>query len=132
MSRSDPMEMRTFTAASSRFASSLFNYGNITAVLLPIPFGLIWIGLSIMVYAMNRHHPDPKVGYYTQRACYRFYGISGSFVVIASSFPGKALYYYAGSWLVAAVLLVPLSIRELYLIRREHWVDIDVPVPESQ
>ena len=36
---------------------------------------MLWLGLSMLVYAMNRHHPNPKVGHYTQQAAYRFYGV---------------------------------------------------------
>ena len=95
---------RRVSGRASRFASALFSYGNIAAVFVPIPLGFLWIGASIIVYAMNIHHADPKVRYYTQQAGHGFYGITGAFVVIASAFPGHALRYYLVSWAIAAVL----------------------------
>ena len=39
----------------------------------------------MLVYAMNRHHPNPKVGHYTQQAATRFYAVTGSMTMIASA-----------------------------------------------
>ncbi len=124
-------EAQHLSGAGSRMACSIFNYGNIAAVLAPIPLGMLWIGMSIIVYAMNRHHPNSKVGYYTQQAGYRFYGIIGAFVIIASSFPKHSFYYYMASWAIAAAILIPLSIRDLYRIRRDEWPDIVVMENEA-
>ena len=31
----------------------------------------------MFVYAMYRHHPNPRVGYYTQMGAYYYYGLAG-------------------------------------------------------
>lgn len=97
------------------------HYGNIIAILIPFPLLIFWFGASILVYAMNRHHPHPKVGHYTQQAAYRFYGVTGFFVVIATFIPGGGWKWHALAWILAAAILIPLSIRDLRRIRREHW-----------
>ncbi|MCK7581443.1 MAG: hypothetical protein MZV65_41295 [Chromatiales bacterium] len=51
---------------------------------MPFPLLIFWFGASMLVYALNRHHPNPKVGHYTQQAAYRFYGVTGFFVAIAT------------------------------------------------
>jgi Na+/serine symporter len=58
--------------SSAKRASALMNYGNLIAILIPFPLLIFWFGASMLVYAMNRHHPNPKVGHYTQQAAYRF------------------------------------------------------------
>jgi hypothetical protein len=80
---------------------------------------------------MNRHHPNPRVGHYTQQAAYRFYGISGFFVVIATFIPGGGLNYYLAAWGLAAAILVPWSMLDLVRIRRERWDDMQIPVEEN-
>ncbi|HMR03372.1 MAG TPA: hypothetical protein PKA43_08375, partial [Candidatus Competibacter phosphatis] len=75
--------------SSAKRASALMNYGNLIAILVPFPLLIFWFGASMLVYAMNRHHPNPKVGYYTQQAAYRFYGVTGFFIVIATFIPGS-------------------------------------------
>jgi hypothetical protein len=112
----------------ARFAAAVFNYGNIIAMLLPVPLGMLWLGLSMLVYAMNRHHPNPRVGYYTQQAAYRFYAVSGFFVAIATFIPGGGWNYYLVAWALAAAILIPWSILDLMRIRRECWDDMRMPV----
>lgn len=107
---------------SARRTASLLDYGNIAAVLIPvlIPF---WFGASMLVYAMNRHHPNPKVGHYTQWAAYRFYGVTG-FVVAAGMFiPTDNLLYYLIIWALAILIIVPWSILDLRRIRQDVWTD---------
>ncbi|HHJ12765.1 MAG TPA: hypothetical protein ENJ79_00075 [Gammaproteobacteria bacterium] len=102
----------------------MFSWGNILAVLIPIPFGMLWFGLSMLVYAMNRHHPDPRVGHYTQQAAYRFYGITGFFVAVATFIPGGGWSWYLLAWGLTALILIPWSVLDLVRIRREHWEDM--------
>ena len=45
--------------SSARRAAALMNYGNLIAILVPFPLLIFWFGASMLVYAMNRHHPDP-------------------------------------------------------------------------
>ena len=110
----------------ARFASELFNYGNIITVLFP-PLGLLWMAISMVVYAMNRHHPNPKVGHYTQLAAYRIYGVVGLLVAVAVFIPKNGLNYYLAAWAISILVVLPLSIRDLIRIRRDDWQDIEIP-----
>ncbi|HMQ14054.1 MAG TPA: hypothetical protein PKD21_11445 [Candidatus Competibacter phosphatis] len=110
--------------SSAKRASALMNYGNLIAILVPFPLLIFWFGASMLVYAMNRHHPNPKVGYYTQQAAYRFYGVTGFFIVIATFIPGSGWIWHLIAWILAALILVPWSIMDLRRIRRDEWVDI--------
>jgi hypothetical protein len=118
------------TGRRARAAAALFNYGNILAILLPVPLGILWVGVSMLVYAMNRHHPNEKVGHYTQQAAYRFYGITGFFVAAATFIPGSGLRYYLIAWGAAALVLIPWSILDLVRIARDEWLDMEVNVEE--
>jgi len=119
---------RMLSGRKARTAASVFNYGNIIAILAPIPLGMLWLGLSMLVYAMNRHHPDEKVGHYTQQAAYRFYAITGFFVAAATFIPGGGWRYYVIAWALAALVLIPWSILDLVRIRRDQWDDMELPV----
>ncbi len=110
--------------SSAKRAAGLMNYGNLIAILVPFPLLIFWFGASMLVYAMNRHHPDPRVGHYTQQAAYRFYGITGFFVAIATFIPGNGWIWHLIAWIVAALILIPWSILDLRRIAREEWVDI--------
>lgn len=110
--------------SSAKRAASLMNYGNIIAILLPFPLLIFWFGASMLVYAMNRHHPNPKVGYYTQQAATRFYAVAGFFIVIGTFIPGNGWIWYLLAWATALLILVPWSIMDLRRIRREEWIDI--------
>ena len=116
---------QTLSARSCRFAASLFNYGNILAVTLP-PLGLLWLAASMVIYAMNRHHPETRVGEYTQQAAYRIYGVSGFVVAAAIFIPGNGLPYYIAIWITMMLIIIPLSIRDLLRIRRDDWQDIEL------
>ena len=119
---------RTLPGSKARAAASVFNYGNIIAILAPLPLGMLWLGLSMLVYAMNRHHPNEKVGHYTQQAAYRFYAITGFFVAAATFIPGGGWTYYIIAWALAALVLIPWSILDLIRIRRDQWDDMELPV----
>ena len=121
-------DTQTLSAKSCRFAAALFNYGNIITVLLP-PVGMLWLAASMVIYALNRHHPNEKVGHYTQQAAYRFYGITGFFVAAATFIPGSGLTYYLVAWAAAGFILVPWSIYDLIKISKDTWVD--TPIPET-
>lgn len=110
------------SAASSRRAAALFNYGNLLAIALPLPLGILWLGASMVVYAMNRHHPNPRVGHYTQWAAYRFYGVVG-FVVVVATFFGTGLKAWLITWALTAVILIPWTVYDLVHIFREDWRD---------
>jgi len=110
------------SAKSARKSAALFNIGNIVSMLMPFPLGIFWMGLSMVVYAMNRHHPNEKVGYYTQQAAYRFYGIVG-FVVVIAIFFGTEIVYWLVTWAICAGILTPWSIVDLIRIRKDDWHD---------
>ncbi len=110
--------------SSARRAAALMNYGNIVSILVPFPLLIFWFGASMLVYAMNRHHPDPKVGHYTQRAASRFYGVTGFFIVIATFIPGDGWFWHLIAWILALSILVPWSIVDLRRIYRDQWMDI--------
>lgn len=119
------------TARSARFSAALFNYGSIISLLAPFPLMIFWLGASMFVYAMNRHHPNEKVGHYTQQAAYRFYGVTGFFVAVAMFLPVN-LNYYLIAWAVGAAILLPLSLRDLTRIRRERWDDMEILVEPQE
>lgn len=123
---------KTITAAQSRRTAAQFNWGNIIAVLIPFPLMIFWFGASMVIYAMNRHHPETKVGYYTQWAAYRFYFITGFLVVIGTLIPGgrESILYYVYLWLGAILIMVPWSLYDLRRIRRDNWQDVDITVEE--
>ncbi|MCA1805583.1 MAG: hypothetical protein LC646_09680 [Xanthomonadaceae bacterium] len=119
------------TGRRARAGAALFNYGNILAILLPVPLGILWVGVSMLVYAMNRHHPNEKVGHYTQQAAYRFYGVTGFFVAAATFIPGSGLRYYLIAWGTAALVLIPWSILDLVRIARDEWLDMEVDIEDA-
>jgi len=123
--QSGHVDTEVLSAGSCRFAACLFNYGNIITVLLP-PLGLLWIAASMVIYAMNRHHPNEKVGHYTQQAAYRIYGVIGFIVAAAIFIPKNGLYYYLGLWVMAILIILPLSIRDLLTIRKDDWCDVEI------
>lgn len=140
-------------AANQRRAASWFNYGNLIVITLAgIPLLLagsasgrtmifataaaiipiiLWFGGSMLLYALNKHHPNPKVGHYTQWAAYRFYAITGSLVVIGAFFPSDIRYYQA-FWAVAAAILIPWSILDLRKIQRDDWQPLQVPTRREE
>lgn len=113
------------SARSCRFAAYLFNIGNIITVLIP-PLGMLWIAISMVIYALNRHHPNEKVGQYTQMAAYRLYGVTGTIVAAAIFIPSHGINYYLGLWALAALVILPLSLRDLYRISKDDWCDMEV------
>lgn len=116
-------ENKVISAQSARSTAGFFSYGNIASITLPIliPF---WFGASMFVYAMNRHHPNERVGHYTQWAAYRFYALIGALVPVATFFPADIRYYMV-TWAVLAALLIPAEILALRKIRQEQWHDTE-------
>jgi hypothetical protein len=110
------------SAGQARRAAQLFPLGNIIAMLIPVPLGIFWLGASMVLYAMNRHHPNPRVGYYTQQSAYRLYGVAG-FVVVVATFFGTDLRLWLATWVLAALIVVPWSIVDLVRIKKETWLD---------
>lgn len=137
------------SAASARMSARLFNIGNIIAmlpglvvapiillgqpektsmifmfILMVVP-PILWFGLSIIVYIIARHHPNPRVGHYTQWAAYRFYGMFG-IVIPVGTFYGTQWQLWIATGGIVALILIPWSLLDLYRINREDWQDITV------
>ncbi|MEZ5448874.1 MAG: hypothetical protein R3E89_07680 [Thiolinea sp.] len=115
------------TARSARRSASLFSWGSIIAVLLPFPLLAFWFGASIFIYTLNRNHPEPKVLKYTQRAANRFYLMCGVVIVLGKFIPrdNHTLLWFFLLWLLAVLTVMMPSIRDLYRIHHDQWVDID-------
>ena len=116
---------------SSRFAAMQMDLGNMISMLLP-PLPLLWFGGSILVYALHRHHPNPRVGHYTQRAAYRFYAVMGAIIPIGTFFPGRGVTPWLVAWSIGLAVIVPWSVWSIARIRREYWPDIAVVEPETE
>ncbi|MEJ2309246.1 MAG: hypothetical protein P8Z78_08000 [Gammaproteobacteria bacterium] len=110
------------TAKSARRGPVLFNLFNILATLAPFPLMVFWLGASIVLYAMNRHHPNPKVAHYIQWAAYRLYAIAGLAVPVATFF-SVSLTPWLIYWAFAAIVMIPWSIYDLIKIRQDTWED---------
>ncbi len=115
-------------ANSSRKAAKIFNYGTIASVAIPFPLFIFWFGASMFVYAMFRHHPNPRVGYYTQRGAYYYYGLAGLLVPVLTFAP-KSFFvdYWWVLWLICVVLVVPLAVLDIVRAHKEKWNDVPMP-----
>jgi len=111
---------------SSRFAAMQMDLGNMISMLLP-PLPVLWFGGSILIYAMHRHHPNPRVGYYTQHAAYRFYAVMGAIIPVGTFFPGRGITPWLIAWGLGLAVIVPWSLWSIARIRREDWPDIELP-----
>ena len=144
-----PPTTQSISAASSRMAARLFSLGNIFAtlpglvvapiillghpdrtsmiymfILMVVP-PILWFGISIIVYIIARHHPNPRVGHYIQWAAYRFYGMFG-IVIPVGTFYGTQWQLWIVTGGVVALILIPWSLLDLFRIQREHWQDITI------
>jgi len=128
---SEPSKPRVVPAKSARGAAKLFNYGNIIAVLVPFPLLILWFGASMFFYALNRHHPNAKVGHYTQQAAYRFYGLIGLLIPVGTYFPAE-LDYFLAYWAITAAIIIPWSVIDLVRIHRDHWEDTVIDDKEAE
>ncbi len=121
-SSQQPEHISIIPALRARAAACWFNYGNIIAMLVPFPLGILWFGASMFLYAVNRHHPNERVGYYTQKAAYRFYGVMGAVIVIGTFF-GTNWKAWIVTWFIAALIIIPWSVFDLRQIKQEPWCD---------
>lgn len=120
-------DTQVITAESSRKTARIFYYGNILAGLLPVPFFALWFGGSILAYAMLRHHPNSRVGYYTQIGAYNYYALAGMFVVLLTFAPWDFfINWWWAVWIFSALTLVPFSIMQILKINRESWQDVKI------
>ena len=141
--------VQLITARSARATARLFNVGNIIALLpgliatpvillgqperLTLIFMLIlmmvppilWFSISIMVYTIARHHPNERVGYFTQQAAYRFYGMFG-IVIPVGTFYGTQWELWIITGGVVGLIVVPWSLWDLRRINKEDWQDMEL------
>ncbi|MGF1548451.1 MAG: hypothetical protein ACFCUG_14105 [Thiotrichales bacterium] len=123
------MTQKTISAESARKSASWFDIGNIVAIAIPVLIPL-WFGGSMLLYAMMRHHPNPRVGHYTQWAAYRFYGLIGAIIPIATFFT-QGVKPYLIVWVIAALILIPWSVYNLWRIRQDDWHDTVYDAPTT-
>jgi len=137
---------QSISAASARMMARLFDLGNIIAllpglivapivllakpqhftmiflfILMVVP-PILWFGISMAVYTLARHHPNERVGHYTQQAAYRFYGAFG-IVIPVGTFYGTQWQLWIITGGVVALILVPWSLWDLRRISKEEWHD---------
>ncbi len=118
-------DKNTVTALQAKRNAKTFNYGNIASVLIPFPLFIFWFGASMFVYALYRHHPNARVGYYTQKAAYHYYALAGLLVPVLTFAPGDFFYnYWWLLWGFCALFIIPISILELIKINKEQWHDV--------
>ncbi len=114
------------TGKEAKKSAKVFNYGNIAAVLIPFPLFIFWFGASMFVYAMYRHHPNSRVGYYTQKAAYHYYTLAGLLIPVITFAPSDFFFKYGWMlWLACVLVIIPLSIREIFKINKEDWQDAE-------
>ena len=121
----DQLITKVESAQASKKAARIFTYGNLLAISFPA-FFVLWFGASILVYAIYRHHPNPRVGFYTQRGAYCYYAVAGLLVpCLAFSPEGFIKDYWLLVWGVCAAIIITLSIVILRQISKEQWQDIE-------
>ncbi len=125
-------EASIVTAKQSKFAAKVFNFGTIASVIIPFPLFIFWFGASMFVYALYRHHPNPRVGYYTQHAAYIYYGLAGLLVPVLTFAP-KELFvdYWWAFWGAAVIGVVPLAVVQIVKASKEEWQDVKIKKDSS-
>lgn len=120
-------QKKIISAAQQRMSARIFNLASMVAVLIP-PLLMIWIAASIFAYASVAHHPNPKVVHFNRIAGYRFYGVAGAMVVFGQPIYGLFNNWHGllVIWAVFAAVVVPLGLRDLLLVQREDWRDMEV------
>lgn len=115
------------TAKQAKRAATIFNYGTILSVLIPFPLFIFWFGASMFVYSMFRHHPNKRVGHYTQIGAYIYYTLAGLCVPILTFAP-KAFFvdYWWVLWGLAVIGVVPIAIYQIIKAHSEEWQDTEI------
>lgn len=140
---------KVISAKNARMFARLFNFGNLLSLLpglivaplillteqekvsaifmfiaMIVP-PILWFGLSIIIYIIARHHPNERVGYYTQQAAYRYYGMIGIVIPVGTFFGTDwQLWILMGG--AVALVLVPWTLWELIKTQKENWQDIEI------
>lgn len=146
--------VKIIPAANARMFARLFNLGNLISIvpgLIVAPIILLteqeristifmfiamivppilWFGLSIMIYIISRHHPNPRVGHYTQQAAYRYYGMIGIVIPVGTFFGTDwQLWIMMGG--AVGIVLVPWTIWELVKVQKENWQDVTIDIDDT-
>jgi len=150
----DIEQTKNISAKNARMFARLFNLGNLLSLmpgLIVAPMILLveqerssmifmfiamivppilWFGLSIMIYIISRHHPNPLVGHYTQQAAYRYYGMIGIVIPVGTFFgtDWKPWILMGG---IVGLILVPWTIWELIKTQKEDWQDIEIVMDKT-
>ena len=115
------------TAKQAKRSAKIFNYGTILSVLIPFPLFIFWFGASMFVYSMFRHHPNKKVGDYTQTGAYIYYTLAGLFVPVLTFAP-KSFFvdYWWALWGGAILGVIPICIYQIIKANSEEWQDTEI------
>ncbi len=136
-------QYQVISAKASRRAAKMLDYGNIIFMLLPlipgalwllsdnflwlvlaIPPLILWFGVSMLVYAINRHHPNPQVGHHIQWAAYWYYGLVSPLVAVGIFIPkSSAGPIIGGGFLLVSATLIARSLIDIRRINRFEWED---------
>ena len=146
---------KIISAKNARMTASLFNLGNIACMLpglVVAPFiilaepermtmifmfilmvvpPILWFGLSIMVYIIARHHPNTRVGHFTQQAAYRYYGMIG-LVIPVGTFYGNNWQLWIITGGIVGLVLVPWSLWDLFKIQKLEWQDTEITIEQIE
>jgi len=115
------------TGLQAKKSARTFYYGNIVSVFVPFPFFIFWFGASMFVYALHRHHPNTRVGYYTQKGAYFYYSLAGLLVPVLTFAPGDFfMNYWWVLWGLGILFLIPISVNEIIKINKEEWHDVQI------
>ena len=130
------MQTKIISGADQRRAAQMFSFFSAIAVFTVLPIA-IWIAASIFVYASVAHHPNPRVVHYLRFSGYRFYGLTGSLVVVLNfssqmaKWVGGALNLMLLIWLVGLVVVVIPAIFDILRANKENWEDMTVEVEDA-
>jgi hypothetical protein len=91
---------------------------------------ILWFGISIMIYIIARHHPNERVGHYTQQAAYRYYGMLGVVIPVGTFFgtDWKPWIMMGGA---VGLVVIPWTVWELIKIQKEDWQDTEIKIEPS-
>lgn len=123
--------VKVVSAGQCKLAARVFNIGSIIAATIPV-FVMVWIAVSIFVYASVAHHPDVRVREYNRLAGYRFYGVAGTIVVILNfsgvmkDWIGSERLLWLLVWGTSVLIIVPMGVWAFIKAGRENWRDIVV------
>ena len=81
----------------------------------------------MFVYALYRHHPNDRVGYYTQQAAHIYYALAGLLIPVLTFAPKEFFTdYWWALWGIAYLGVVPLAIIHIVKASREEWQDVKI------